>query len=591
MTSITKKLSEIVGEAFVERGLPADLGTVRVSDRPDLAQFQCNGAMPAAKFVKKAPRAVAEEVVKHLEEEMDDIFEKIEIAGPGFINLTVYDTILADLLCEVYEEEDLDIEQIGEGKTVMLDYGGPNVAKAMHVGHLRTSIIGEALKRANRALGYNTIGDIHLGDWGTQMGMVISELEVRHPEWPYFDPSITSAYPETSPVTIDDLETLYPEASKACKADEDRMAKARQATVQLQEGRAGYRALWQHMVDVSIQSIKTNYEALNISFDLWNGEASVHDLIAPMTEKLKAGGWAKESDGAIVIPVAKDDDKKEFPPLILYKSDGAVMYGTTDLATLVERERDHNPDRIIYVVDQRQKLHFEQVFRAAKLTKITPEKTDLEFLGYGTMNGTDGKPFKTRDGGVMRLEDLIEMGREKALARLNEANLASDMSAEERTDIATIIGVAAVKFADLQNAPISDYVFDLDRMTSFEGKTGPYMLYQAVRIKSLLVKAADRGYTPAPEQMDFNDADRPLALLLAQFQDVLELMVKNNAPNTLADHLFRLAQEFSSFYANCHILSEEEDNIRDTRLALCSITLKQLEKGLDILGIETPDRM
>ncbi|MCB9987765.1 MAG: arginine--tRNA ligase [Rhodospirillales bacterium] len=604
MTSLTTILSDIVGGAFEALELPAELGSVRVSDRPDLAQFQCNGAMAAAKVARKAPRAVAEEVVKilscHPEQRegsldssalpQNDIFRKIEIAGPGFINLNVSDDFLAAHLSAVTADERCGTPQLGEG-AVVLDYGGPNVAKAMHVGHLRASIIGDSLNRLMKFAGFDALGDVHLGDWGTQMGMVISELKIRQPDLVYFDESFAGPYPEEPVVTLAELEEIYPAASKACKEDEERAAVARLATKEMQDGRPGYRALWQHFMTVSVEGMKKNFSALGVEFDVWKGESSVHDLIAPMVVELEASGHAIKDQGAIVVPVKKNDDNKEVPPLILLKSDGAAMYGTSDLATIKDRMAEYSPHKIIYVVDQRQSLHFEQVFRAARLAGYAPEdKVELTFAGFGTMNGTDGKPFKTRAGGVLKLEDLIGMGLEKARARLAEANLAADMSAEEKEDIAHKVAVAAIKFADLQNQRQSDYIFDIDRMTAFEGKTGPYMLYQAVRIKSLLRKAAEQGDQPGAA-FALQETDRPLALLLTELPDVIDTALRHYAPHYLCDYAYRLAQAFSSFYNSCHILSEEDAGLKASRLALCALTVKELELVLSLLGIRVPERM
>lgn len=585
--SLTEKLSVLTGAAFVAEGFTADVGAVRISDRPDLAQFQCNGAMAAAKQAKKNPRAVAEAVVAHLQQ--NPIFAKIEIAGPGFINLTLTDDALNEHLGAMATDSRCGIAPLVSGQTMILDYGGPNVAKAMHVGHLRTSIIGEALRRMAGFCGYTAIGDVHMGDWGTQIGMVISEFQIRHPEWVYFDAGVMSGYPSEAPFTIANLEEVYPFAAQACKDDEARKELALIATVELQNGRPGYRALWQHIVNVSIASMKANFDSLNVHFDWWKGESSVHDLIAPMVDDLLARGFAVKDDGATVIPVAREDDQKEFPPLMLYKRDGAVMYGTTDLATIVER-MESNPSKIVYIVDQRQSLHFEQVFRAAYKTGIAPASVELIHAGNGTMNGSDGKPFKTRAGGVLRLEDLIESATQKAAERMKEANLAQDASADELAKTAHMVGVAALKFADLQNQRQSDYIFDLDRMTSFEGKTGPYMLYQAVRIKSLLRKAAAQGALPG-DQIVLGDADRPLALLLTELPDVVALAMRHYTPHVLCDYVYRLANAFSSFYGNCHILSEQDQMLRASRLRLCAMVLAQLILVLDLLGIDVPERM
>lgn len=584
MTSLTKKLSAIVGQAFAAQGLPSELGAVRVADRPDLAQFQCNGAMAAAKVAGKPPRVIAEAIIAKLQTHSD--FAKLEIAGPGFINITATDSFLQKHLAEIGQSQKQGIEDL-KAETIVLDYGGPNVAKPMHVGHLRASIIGDSLRRICKFAGYDALGDVHLGDWGTPMGQIISELEIRHPDLPYFDEAYKGAYPKDSPVSMEDLEEIYPAASKACKDDPARADKARAATVDLQNGRKGYRALWQHFVDVSIAGMKENFDALGVHFDMWKGEASVHDYIAPMVEDLKKKNLAVESDGALVVAVAKEDDKKEIPPLILYKRDGAVMYGTTDLATIVERVSVNKPTKIIYVVDQRQNLHFEQVFRAARKAGIAASSTELTHAGFGTMNGTDGKPFKTRAGGVMKLEDLIAMGIERAQKRLDEADLAKDLTKQEREDIAKKVAIAAIKFADLQNNRIADYVFDIDRMISFEGKTGPYLLYQAVRVNSLLKKAgAFKG-----GNFVLKDEDRPLALTLSELPDHFDVALRNYTPHVLCDHAYKLAQAFSTFYASCHILSETDEALRSSRLSLAELTYKQLELVLGLLGIEIPEKM
>jgi arginyl-tRNA synthetase len=574
MTSIAQKLSVIVGRAFEALELPAELGLVRVSDRPDLCQFQCNGAMAAAKLAKKNPREVAQGVLENLEEPHP--FSELEIAGPGFINLNVTDEYIAAHLAEL--DDRAGVAESGAGQTAVLDYGGPNIAKPMHVGHLRSSIIGDSLRRILAFSGYKAIGDVHMGDWGTPMGMILSELEIRGHE---------------GDVTMEELAEIYPAAAADCKADEARMEKARAATKALQDGDETYTKRWRQFIDISIDGMKANFDALGVHFDEWKGEADAHPFIAPMVEDLKSKGVAALDDGALVIDVAQEDDKKEIPPLILLKSDGAVMYSTTDLGTIIDRMETHNPAKILYVVDQRQSLHFEQVFRAARKGELVSADTpELTFAGFGTMNGTDGKPFKTRAGGVMKLEDLIAMGVEKAQARLDEANLSDDIDEAERADIANKVALAAIKFADLQNQRQSDYVFDLDRMTSFEGKTGPYLLYQAVRIQSLLKKAKKEGLVPIDVHVeDLTDAERGLALLLTELPDHFENALKGYTPHVLCDYAYRLAQEFSSFYGNCHILSEDNQSLRNSRLALCAQTHRQLVLVLSLLGIEVPERM
>jgi arginyl-tRNA synthetase len=580
--SLLHDLTHIFEEAFTALDLPKELGQVRVSDRPEMAQFQCNGAMPAAKQAKKNPREIAGAIIDHVAQ--NPLIRSVEVAGPGFINIHVKDDILAQHV------QDLSLPDLGEGQTVILDYGGPNIAKPMHVGHLRSSIIGDTLRRMLVAANYNALGDIHLGDWGTHLGILFNDYVEKGEESLVLDTNLDDE--ESVSRLFQDMSNRYPAASAVAKDNPVKKEAARETTVKLQNKEEPYYQMFQIIREVSFKGMRWNFAALNVLFDLWKGESDVHDLIAPMAEKLKESGHAISDDGALVVPVAREDDKMEVPPLILYKRDGAVMYGTTDLATLVERMDLYSPSRILYIVDQRQYLHFEQLFRAAYSSGIVPEDTELLFAGFGTMNGTDGKPFKTRAGGVMRLEDLIIMAREKALERINEADLAKDMDESERSEIARMIGIAALKFADLQNQRQSDYIFDLDRMTNFEGKTGPYLLYQAVRIKSLLRKAGIED--PAilkNAALQIDDVDRSLVLLLSHLPDVFALALKNLAPHTICDYLFNVAQEFSSFYANCHILSEEDEATRTSRLAVCAHTLHVMETILDLLGIEIPDRM
>jgi arginyl-tRNA synthetase len=587
MTSFTDQLSAIAAEAFVAQGLDPAFGQVIVSGRPDLAQFQCNGALAAAKAAKQNPRAIAEKVAETLR--AHGAFREVSLAGPGFINLSVTDAYLAEAMNRVAKDDRLGQPVKEKPEMVVLDYGGPNIAKPMHVGHLRAAIIGDSIRRIFKFVGDNTVGDVHMGDWGLQMGMLISELEIRRPDLPYFDAKLTGPYPKESPVTLTELEEMYPKASGDCKADPARLERARLATAELQEGRPGYRAVWQHFFDISVEAMKRDYGNLGVYFDLWKGEACVNDLIPPMVEEMKKKGIAIEDKGALIIPVKEESDKMEIPPLILIKSDGAAMYGTTDLATIVDRVNCQNPDRSIYVVDHRQGLHFVQVFRAAIKAGINGKGT-LFHLGYGTMNGTDGKPFKTRAGGVMRLDDLIQMISGEALNKLTEHGLGADYSEAERNDIAKKVGVAALKFADLSNNPIANYIFDLDRFSRFEGKTGPYLLYAAVRVKSLLRKAEAQGDKPgtilAPEE-----GERDLMLMLGQMPNAISDAYKELAPNRIADFAFNLAQVFSTYYNAFHILSEKDAAKRQSRLALAELVLKELELCLDLLGIETPERM
>lgn len=586
MTSITARLTDRVAAAFVSAGLDAQYGQVSPSNRPDLAQFQCNGALAAAKQARTNPRQLAEKVAEDLR--TDPSFQSIEIAGPGFLNLTLTDRAIADHLAGLVDDPRLGVPAKAAPATVMLDYGGPNVAKPMHVGHVRACAIGDSLRRLFGFVGDRTISDVHLGEWGLPMGKLISELANRHPDWPYFDPNHTGPYPDASPVTLDDLERLYPEADAACSADPERLAQARAATFALQNNEPGATALWRHFIDVSVAAMRENFDALGVHFDLYKGEADVDPLIGPMVQDLKERGLAVEDDGAIIMRVDRPDDKTEMPPLMLLKSDGAAMYGTTDLATIKDRVDTYDPDLILYVVDQRQHLHFAQVFRAAEIAGLG--HAALEHLGFGTVNGPDGKPFKTRSGGVLRLSLLIRMAKDKALERMEEANLAADMADDERGEIARQVGLAAIKFADLANHRMSNYIFDLDRFTRFEGKTGPYLQYAAVRVKSLLRRAEDQGDVPGTVQPP-GDVDRDLMLTLGQMPDAIARAYDRRAPNELCDFAFTLAQSFSRFYAATHILSEPDKAKRASWLALAKLTLNQLALVLDLLGIELPDRM
>jgi arginyl-tRNA synthetase len=588
MPSLTDLLTEFVRAAFRAAELPADDADVTRSNRPDLGQFQSNGALAAAKRLKRSPRELAERVRAALLEQHGAVLRDVALAGPGFINLSLTDEFLAAHLNRVAGDERLGVPA-KPAQTVVLDYGGPNVAKPMHVGHLRASIIGDALRRLFLFAGDRVLGDVHLGDWGLPMGMIIAEIGRRQPERPYFDAAYTGPYPSESPVTLEGLEEIYPVAAAACKADPGRLQEARTITAELQSGRVGYRALWRHFVDMSIAAMRRDFDSLGVQFDLWKGEADVHDLIQPMIDEMKARGIAEESEGALVVRVAEPGDKHEVPPLILIKSDGAVMYGTTDLATIVDRVRSRDPDYILYVVDQRQHLHFAQVFRAARRGELTG-RARLEHLGFGTMNGPDGKPFKTRAGGVMKLQDFIAMATEEATRRLTEAGLAAEYPAAERRTIAEQVAIAALKFADLANHRTSNYIFDLERFTRFEGRTGPYVQYAAVRIKSLLRKAGDQGDQPGA-LLPPTDIERSLALLLGQMPDAVAAAYAKRAPNDLCEFAFNLAQEFSRFYGACHILSETDADLRRSRLGLAALTLRQLALVLNLLGIVVPERM
>jgi arginyl-tRNA synthetase len=586
--TLTDDLSEIVGASFAAEGLDPALGLVRASDRPDLAEFQSNGALAAAKARGENPRDLAERIAARLA--ADARFKAVAVAGPGFINLSLSDQELSRRTEALAVDRSVGAWRNPHPQRSVIDYGGPNVAKPLHVGHLRSAIIGEALKRLMRAAGDEVVGDIHLGDWGLQMGQLISELQHRRPDLPYFEADFEGPFPPTPPITLADLEEMYPAASAACKESEARADEARKATKALQGGRPGYRALWRHFVNLSVAALKRDYDDLGVSFDLWKGEAAVDPLIPDMIADLEAKNLVDFSDGAKIIRVAEEGDAKEMPPIILVNSEGAVGYHATDIATIIDRVRTNAPERVFYVVDGRQRLHFEQVFRAAAKAGYFP-LDGLEHLWFGTMNGKDGKPFKTRSGGVLKLRDTIDAVRAKARERLFESGMAQGYDDDEVADIARKVGVAALKFADLSNPRTSDYMFDLDRFMSFEGKTGPYLLYASVRVKSVLEKARSAGVgepgpilTKAPEE-------RSLALALLAFGDATKLAYEKRMPHCVADHAFALAQAFSRFYASCRIADETDASARASRLSLASAAGRQLDFALDLLGIAAPARM
>lgn len=600
MNDLKRSLSEAASAAFQAAGLPPEFGRVTASDRPDLADFQCNGALAAAKSAKRNPREIATQVVEILKN--DPRLSSVEIAGAGFINLRVSDEALSVRAREIAADARTGAQVLDAPRRVLIDYAGPNVAKPMHVGHLRASIIGESIKRLYRFRGDEVLGDAHFGDWGFQMGLLISAildedaaiaaLVQKLPETAAgADPADVAALNAEldARISLADLDRIYPAASLRQKEDAAFKERARKATAELQNGRYGYRVLWSHFVKVSRVALEREFHALGVDFDLWKGESDVNDLIEPMVGQLEAKGLLVEDQGARIVRVARDEDKQDVPPLLVVSSEGSAMYGTTDLATILDRRQSFDPHLILYCVDQRQALHFETVFRAAYLAGYA-EEGSLEHIGFGTMNGTDGKPFKTRAGGVLKLHDLIEMAREKARERLREAGLGAELSEEAFEETAHKVGVAALKFADLQNFRGTSYVFDLDRFTSFEGKTGPYLLYQSVRIKSVLRKAAEAGAT-AGEIIIGEQAERDLAMLLDAFEGALQEAYDKKAPNFVAEHAYKLAQSFSKFYAACPIMSADSDALRASRLALAETTLRQLELALDLLGIEAPERM
>ncbi|MCB0062381.1 MAG: arginine--tRNA ligase [Caldilineaceae bacterium] len=589
MTSIRSQLTKIVSAVVTDLGYDAQYGEVVLSNRPDLSQFQCNGALAAAKRYGRKPRDLAQEIADRLQE--DPRFREVSLAGPGFINLTLTDDFLVAYIRGVAADPRWGYQPVGQPERILVDYGGANVAKPMHIGHLRTAIIGESLKRLTGFVGHHVIGDVHLGDWGLQMGQVIAETRDRRPELPYFDADFSGPYPDQSPVTIEELDEIYPAASKRAKEHPEFMEAARKATVALQEGRPGYRAFWRHLVNVSVAELKRDYNDLNVHFDYWLGESDAHELVEPLVARLKAEGYAHMSDGALVIDVTRADDNREIPPLLLVKSDGAMLYSTTDLATVEYRVEEMRVDRILYVVDQRQSLHFEQVFRAAHQTGIAPESVQFEHLGFGTMNGNDGKPFKTRAGGTMKLRYLIDMVTEKARERLSEAQVAQGYPEAEKEEIARMVGVATLKFADLSNQRTQNYVFDLDRFSAFEGRTGPYLLYTAARTKSILRKAADEGLTVGPLQVSVDEIERALLLKLTELPDVIDTAFAQRMPHHLCEYAYTLAAAFNRFYHEHLILVESDPVQQSSWLALAQMTVDLLSLVLDLLGIEVPERM
>ena len=585
MEKLIDKLSAAVAEAFAAAGYDPACGKVTVSNRPDLCEFQCNGAMPAAKAAHKAPILIANDVVAHLQG--NGVFSSAEAVAPGFINLRVREDYLAAHIEEMRRADKLGVTGAPETRAVVLDYGGPNVAKPLHIGHLRSAIIGESIKRIYRYFGNTVVGDIHLGDWGLQMGLIIAELRLRQPDLPYFDDGFTGDYPLDPPFTISELEEIYPTASAKSKVDEDFAKQAHEATYFLQNHKRGYYALWEHIMRVSVADLKRNYENLNVSFDVWKGESDAEAYIPPMLDSLNKKGVLVESEGAKVIPVAEEGDKKEIPPCILVKSDGATLYATTDLATIVQRMEDYHPDKILYLTDKRQSLHFEQVFRAARKSGIVPAGTELQHIGFGTMNGKDGKPFKTRSGGVMRLETLIADITSYVEQKILENQT---LSPDEAKDTAKVIAVAALKYGDLSNLATKDYIFDLERFAAFEGNTGPYLLYTIVRIKSILARCAEETAGLSIAAADSAEA-KALQLELADMPDQLAIAYRDSLPNAVCAYAYELAGAVNKFYHETRILTEPDEEKRRGYLALISLAKRALEECIDLLGFSAPDRM
>ena len=595
MKKILEALEQELKAAFTACGYEEKFAKVVLSNRPDLCEYQCNGAMAAAKAYKKKPIDIANAVVEQLTgEHASSVFSEVVAVMPGFINLKLSEGFLADYMNGMAADEKLGLGEPEKKETIIVDFGGANVAKPLHVGHLRSAVIGESVKRMGRFLGHNVIGDVHLGDWGLQMGLIIEELRDRKPELPYFDENYTGEYPAEAPFTISELEEIYPAASGKSKVDEAFKERAHQATLKLQKGYPPFRAIWKHIMNVSVADLKKNYSNLNVDFDLWKGESDAEPYIQKMIDTLEAQGLVHESQGALVVDVAEESDTKEIPPCLIRKSDGASLYATSDLATIVEREEDFKPDRYIYVVDKRQAMHFEQVFRVAKKAGIVKPETQMVFLGFGTMNGKDGKPFKTREGGVMRLEKLISDIYEAVYQRIMENRTVSE---EEAKETAKIVGLAALKYGDLSNQASKDYIFDTDRFISFEGNTGPYILYTIVRIKSILNKYKENGGQVTEEGSEKKilpakgASEKALMLQLSKYNEVIENGFAETAPHKICQYIYELANAFNSFYHDTKILSEEDQAVKDSYIGLITLTRRTLEICIGLLGIEAPERM
>ena len=589
MKELIDLITDEMKKGFVKAGYDDKYANVTVSNRPDLCEYQCNGAMPAAKEYHKAPLEIAREITAQLED--SNVFSSVEAVKPGFINLKIQNAYLSDYVNAMrMDHERCGADKVPNPKTIMIDYGGPNVAKPLHVGHLRSAVIGESIKRILAFAGNRVIGDIHLGDWGTQMGLIITELKLRKPDLVYFEPDYDGDYPTEPPFTISELEEIYPTASKKSKEDEEYHKKALEATAELQKGRRGYRALLSHILNVSVTDLKKNYERLNVSFELWKGESDAQPYIAPMVKMMKDKGLAYESEGALVVDVKEDSDKKEIPPCMILKSDGAALYNTTDLATLVWRMEDYHPDKIVYVVDKRQELHFVQVFRCARKTGIVGPDTELDFVGFGTMNGKDGGPFKTRDGGVMRLSLLLDEVNQGMYERIKSN---SDLSEEEARKTAKQVALAAIKYGDLMNQASKDYIFDIDRFSAFEGNTGPYILYTIVRIKSILnkYKASGKKASEYSIQEPASESEKDLMLILARFNQAIRLAAQEMAPHKVCAYVYDLAEALNRFYHETRILSQENESVQGSYINLLDLTRRVLEQCIDLLGFSAPERM
>ncbi|MDE7334581.1 MAG: arginine--tRNA ligase [Lachnospiraceae bacterium] len=581
-------ISEEMKDAFEAAGFSRELGKVTPSNRPDLCEYQCNGAMAGAKLYKKAPIMIAGDVAEKLGS--SKVFASVEAVNPGFLNLKVREAFVAEYLNGMRAGEKFGMDMPKSPCKIIVDYGGPNVAKPLHVGHLRPAIIGESIKRIARYAGHDVLGDIHLGDWGLQMGLIITELKERQPNLVYFQEDFEGDYPEEAPFTISELEEIYPTASAKSKEDAAYKERAMEATFKLQSGVRGYRALWNHIMQVSVADLKKNYENLLVDFDLWKGESDVQDLIPGMVDYLKKEGYAYISDGALVVDVKEETDTKEIPPCMVLKSDGASLYNTTDLATIMDRMQNYHPHRMIYVTDKRQDLYFEQIFRCARKTRLVEPETDLLHIGFGTMNGKDGKPFKTREGGVMRLEMLVKEINEEMYRKITDNRQVDE---EEARRTARVVALSAIKYGDLSNQASKDYIFDVDKFTSFEGDTGPYILYTIVRIKSILNKIKEQGGSGECTLLKEarSGSEKALMLNLAGFNGMMETAYKETAPHKVCAYIYDLANAFNRFYHETKIVAQEDEEIKSGWVALLLLTRDILETCIDLLGFTAPERM
>lgn len=588
MKKILDLISDELKIAFEAAGYDGALGKATISNRPDLCEYQCNGAMAGAKQYKKAPIMIANEVAEKLQG--SKVFAQVSAVAPGFLNLKITEEFLTSYLRDMRADAKFGMDMPENPKKVVVDYGGPNIAKPLHVGHLRSAVIGESIKRILRYCGHEVIGDVHLGDWGLQMGLIVTELKERHPEWVYFDENYEGEYPTEAPFTISELEEIYPTASGKSKVDPEYKAKAMEDTFKLQSGVRGHREIWNQIKNVSISDLKANYDNLGVEFDLWKGESDVHDIIPGMVEFMKKGGHAYISEGALVVDVKEETDTKEIPPCMILKSDGASLYNTTDLATIQERVQSINPDQMIYLTDKRQELYFEQVFRCARKTGLVEPGVKLNWFGFGTVNGKDGKPFKTRDGGVMRLENLIKETTDEMYRKITEGHA---LPAEEAAQTAKIIALSALKYGDLSNQIAKDYVFDIDRFTSFEGDTGPYILYTIVRIKSILNKYKEQGgnVEAATLKNAVSASEKDLMMALSRFNAMMESASEEVAPNKVCAYIYDLANAFNHFYHETRILAEEDEAKKAAWIAVLVLTKDILEACIDVLGFSAPERM